>query len=94
MFCSNAGVFPFVEPYRQRRHVDARFQQHVVGGIHHRQGLPRLLTGDFNMSSTYAAWTAFDAFADAAMTRGATTLSEEDNEYASLYDNIWIEESG
>lgn len=51
---------------------------------------PRLLMGDFNMAPDHPAWAEFDAFADPLITQGATTLSEDNGEYASLYDNIWI----
>ncbi|WP_239495223.1 helix-hairpin-helix domain-containing protein [Salinicola halophilus] len=55
-------------------------------------GSDRLITGDFNMPPTDASWTPLrDAGARPAITSGATTLSESDGVYSSLYDNFWFD---
>lgn len=53
---------------------------------------PRILMGDFNMAPDHRAWREFDSLAEALIISGATTLSEDNGEYASLYDNIWIDD--
>ncbi|WP_188113670.1 helix-hairpin-helix domain-containing protein [Salinicola halimionae] len=53
-------------------------------------GSARLIAGDFNMPPIDNAWQSLrEAGASPAITRGATTLSETDGKYASLYDNFW-----
>lgn len=52
-------------------------------------GSARLITGDFNLPPTDRAWQPLrDAGAQPAITVGATTLSERDGRYASLYNNF------
>lgn len=54
-----------------------------------------LLLGDFNLWPDHAGFEALDAYADALISEGATTLSSDDGRYANLYDNIWVpDESG
>nr|WP_298380467.1 helix-hairpin-helix domain-containing protein [uncultured Halomonas sp.] len=55
-------------------------------------GSARLIVGDFNLPPSDLAWQPLrDAGAQPAITTGATTLSERDGRYASLYDNFWID---
>ncbi|MDF3917537.1 helix-hairpin-helix domain-containing protein [Salinicola salarius] len=55
-------------------------------------GSARLITGDFNMPPTDASWGPLrKAGALPAITTGATTLSETDGVYSSLYDNFWYD---
>ncbi|MCE3025711.1 helix-hairpin-helix domain-containing protein [Salinicola sp. DM10] len=55
-------------------------------------GSDRLITGDFNMPPTDASWQPLrDAGARPAITSGATTLSETNGVYSSLYDNFWFD---
>lgn len=52
----------------------------------------RLITGDFNMPPTDPSWKPLrEAGARPAITDGATTLSETDGVYSSLYDNFWFD---
>lgn len=51
-------------------------------------GLPRVLTGDFNLAAARPAFDALDVLADNLITK-ATTLSTGTG-YASHYDHIWI----
>ena len=52
----------------------------------------RLITGNFNMPPIDASWQPLrDAGAQPAITSGATTLSETDGVYSSLYDNFWFD---
>lgn len=51
---------------------------------------PRLLVGDFNYEPDGHAWDALKSLGAApAITQGATTLSQRDGAYVSLYDNLW-----
>nr|WP_299380319.1 helix-hairpin-helix domain-containing protein [uncultured Halomonas sp.] len=55
-------------------------------------GSARLIVGDFNLPPTDRAWQPLrDAGAQPAITTGATTLSERDGRYVSLYDNFWYD---
>lgn len=52
----------------------------------------RVIAGDFNLAPTDRAWQPLrNAGAQPAITTGATTLSERDGRYASLYDNFWYD---
>ncbi|MEA3250570.1 MAG: helix-hairpin-helix domain-containing protein [Pseudomonadota bacterium] len=52
----------------------------------------RLIVGDFNLPPADRAWQPLrDAGAQPAITTGATTLSNSDGQYASLYDNFWYD---
>lgn len=50
----------------------------------------RMLVGDFNLPPSHPAWDKLKQSAVPLITRGATTLGQTDNQYASLYDNIWV----
>lgn len=50
----------------------------------------RVIAGDFNLPPSDPAWQPLrETGAQPAITRGATTLSETNGQYASLYDNFW-----
>nr|WP_251976694.1 MULTISPECIES: helix-hairpin-helix domain-containing protein [unclassified Salinicola] len=52
----------------------------------------RVIAGDFNLPPSNTAWQSLrDTGAQPAITRGATTLSETNGRYASLYDNFWYD---
>ncbi|GHB30287.1 helix-hairpin-helix domain-containing protein [Salinicola rhizosphaerae] len=52
----------------------------------------RVIAGDFNLAPSDPAWQPLrDTGAQPAITRGATTLSETDGQYANLYDNFWYD---
>ncbi|MGM8931369.1 helix-hairpin-helix domain-containing protein [Salinicola halophyticus] len=52
----------------------------------------RILAGDFNLPPSDSAWQSLrDTGAQPAITHGATTLSETNGQYASLYDNFWYD---
>lgn len=52
----------------------------------------RVIAGDFNLPPSDPAWQPLrDTGARPAITRGATTLSETNGQYASLYDNFWYD---
>lgn len=53
-------------------------------------GDPIYLAGDFNLPPSNAAWQAVGEIASPAVTSGATTLSEKNGIYASLYDQVWM----
>lgn len=50
----------------------------------------RLMMGDFNTQPGDPAWLALDETARGLITRGGSTLSSVPNQYASIYDNIFI----
>jgi endonuclease/exonuclease/phosphatase family metal-dependent hydrolase len=50
----------------------------------------RILVGDFNLPPSHPAWDKLKQSAVPLITRGATTIGQTDNKYASLYDNIWV----
>ncbi|MFW2132538.1 endonuclease/exonuclease/phosphatase family protein [Ectothiorhodospira haloalkaliphila] len=50
----------------------------------------RMLLGDFNLRPGHPAWAELREVAKPLVTRGATTLSTHDRQYANLYDNIWV----
>ncbi|WP_458527260.1 helix-hairpin-helix domain-containing protein [Onishia taeanensis] len=53
---------------------------------------PRLLMGDYNLPPQHAGWAPLrNLGAFPLITRGATTLSSKNGQYANLYDNLWSE---
>lgn len=50
----------------------------------------RILAGDFNLAPSHPAWNRLKQSAVPLITRGATTLGQADEKYASLYDNLWV----
>lgn len=53
---------------------------------------PRLLMGDYNLPPQHDGWAPLrDSGASPSITKGATTLSSTNGQYANLYDNLWSE---
>lgn len=52
------------------------------------------LMGDFNTPPSDRAWKAMAGLAKPSITTGASTLSETNGRFVSLYDNVWTQASG
>lgn len=58
------------------------------------EGDPAILLGDFNLPPSHSAWSALRGQGwRPLITEGATTLSGTRQDFANLYDNIWVHES-
>ncbi|SFB80067.1 Exonuclease III [Marinospirillum celere] len=58
------------------------------------EGDPTILLGDFNLPPTHQAWSDLKEIGwQPLITEGATTLSGTRQDFANLYDNIWVHES-
>jgi endonuclease/exonuclease/phosphatase family metal-dependent hydrolase len=52
------------------------------------------LMGDFNMPPSDPAWAPLLPYARPLVTKGATTLSDTDGKFVSLYDNVFVSTIG